>query len=49
MVDVAMLRIVYLELRVLFLEAEGLWYFGDRQADDLQRIAEFDAMPSAEI
>ena len=49
MVDIAMLRIVYLELRVLFLEAERARNLRDRQADDLQRIAEFDAMPSAEI
>ena len=49
MVDIAMLRIVDLELRVLFLEAERTRNLRDRQADDLQRIAEFDAMPSAEI
>ena len=49
MVDIAMLRIVYLELRILFLEAERARNLRDRQADALQRIAEFDAMPSAEI
>ena len=49
MVDIAMLRIVYLELRVLFLEAERARNLRDRQADDLQRIAELDIVPAPEI
>ena len=49
MVDIAMLRIVYLELRVLFLEAERARNLRDRQRYDFQRIAELDAMPAPEI
>ena len=47
-IGIAMPRVVYLELRVLFLEAERARNLRDRQADDLQRIAELDIVPAPE-